>query len=110
MTPDDVLAQPSTLLGQDQRESYFENGYLLLEGVVPDEWVERLLEVTSDFVDQSRSLTKSDAIFDLEPGHSARFAPAQTTYQPGRAARGVLGVRLEVAARRYRSRPRRPEM
>ena len=71
MTPDDVLGQPPTLLGQDQRESYFENGYLLLEGVVPDEWVERLLEVTSDFVDQSRSLTKSDAIFDLEPGHSA---------------------------------------
>ena len=71
MRPEEVLAQPPTILSREQRESYFEKGHLLLEGVVPDAWVERLLAVTAAFVDRSRSLTRSDAIFDLEPGHSA---------------------------------------
>jgi ectoine hydroxylase-related dioxygenase (phytanoyl-CoA dioxygenase family) len=69
--PEEVVAQPAKVLSQEQRESYFENGYLLLEGVVSEEWVRRLLAVTAGFVEQSRALTKSDAIFDLEASHTA---------------------------------------
>ncbi len=71
MTPEDVLARPPTVLSQEQREFYFENGFILLERIVPADWLDRLRAVTSEFVERSRSLTKSDAVFDLEPDHTA---------------------------------------
>ena len=39
---------PVGFLTQEQREFYFENGYLLAERIIPDEWVERLLQVTDE--------------------------------------------------------------
>jgi ectoine hydroxylase-related dioxygenase (phytanoyl-CoA dioxygenase family) len=71
MTPGDILSIPPNALTQRQRESYFANGYLLVEKVIPDEIVERLRTVTTAMVDQTRSLTKSNAVWDLESGHSA---------------------------------------
>ncbi len=71
MTPEEVLSQKPTVLTQEQREFYFENGYLLLERIVSKDWLERLRDVTEDFVEQSKSLSKSDAVFDLEPDHTA---------------------------------------
>jgi ectoine hydroxylase len=71
MTPEDVLAIEPRVLTQAQRESYFENGYLLVERVIPAGWIERLRAVTSEMVDRSRALSRSDAVFDLEPGHTA---------------------------------------
>lgn len=71
MTPEDILSQPARILSQKQRESYFENGYLLLESIVPKDIVERLRAVTTSMVDQSRSVTRSDAVWDIEPGHTA---------------------------------------
>ena len=71
MTTEDILAIKPKILSEDQRSSYFEKGYLLVESVVSKDWIERLLEVTDQMVDRSRSLTESDAIFDLEPNHSA---------------------------------------
>ena len=59
------------MLTQAQRESYFEKGYVLVENVVPDEWIERLRDVTNEFVERSREITDSDAVWDLEPDHSA---------------------------------------
>jgi ectoine hydroxylase-related dioxygenase (phytanoyl-CoA dioxygenase family) len=71
MTPEDVLAQSPRVLSQAQREFYFEHGYLLVPEVVPAEWVDRLRAVTDEMVDRSRALTRSDKVFDLEPGHTA---------------------------------------
>ena len=71
MTPEQILAHPARFLGTKQREFYFENGYLLLERVVPEAWVERLRATTREMVEQSRSVTRSDAKWDLEAGHSA---------------------------------------
>jgi ectoine hydroxylase len=71
MTPEEVLSHPSKVLSQKQREFYFEKGYLLIERVIPQDWVDRLLAVTDEMVEKSRNMTKSDAIFDLEPGHTA---------------------------------------
>ena len=71
MRAEDVLSRPTSTLTQAQRESYFENGYLLLEDVLSTAWVQRLRSVTEEFVEHSRALTKSDAIFDLEPNHTA---------------------------------------
>ena len=71
MTPEQILSHPARVLTQAQRESYFEKGYILVENVVPDEWIERLRDVTNEFVERSREITESDAVWDLEPDHTA---------------------------------------
>ena len=71
MTPEDVLALEAKVLSQDQRQFYFDNGYLLVENAIPQEWVRRLLDTTEQMIEKSRTLQQSDAVFDLEPGHSA---------------------------------------
>ena len=71
MTPEQVLSYPARVLSQAQRESYFELGYVLAEGIVPDRWLERLRAATAELVERSRALTESNSIFDLEDGHSA---------------------------------------
>ena len=71
MTPEQILANPPRVLTQAQRESYFEKGYVLVENVVPTEWLQRLRKVTDEFVERSRSITESDAVWDLEPDHTA---------------------------------------
>ncbi len=69
MKPEQILSHPPKVLSQEQRESYFENGYLLLEKFVQDAWLERLWQVTNEFIEESRSWTASGSKFDLEPGH-----------------------------------------
>ncbi len=70
MTPEQILSHPARVLTQAQRESYFEKGYVLVENVVPDEWIERLRDVTNEFVERSREISESDAVWDLEPDHT----------------------------------------
>jgi ectoine hydroxylase len=71
MTPEQILSHKPLVLSQKQREFYFENGYLLLERIVPAEAIERLRRATDEKVEETRALTKSDAVWDLEAGHSA---------------------------------------
>jgi ectoine hydroxylase len=70
MKQEDILSTPPRILTEDQRLFYFEKGYLLLERIIPQEWIDRLRDITDEMVDKSRTLTSSDAVFDLEPGHS----------------------------------------
>ncbi|MEO7402508.1 MAG: phytanoyl-CoA dioxygenase family protein [Burkholderiales bacterium] len=70
MTPDQILAIAPRVLTQSQREFYFSEGYILLERVVPDDWIKRLRAATEELVDRGRKVTKTDRVFDLEPGHS----------------------------------------
>jgi ectoine hydroxylase-related dioxygenase (phytanoyl-CoA dioxygenase family) len=71
MTPEAILSHAPRVLSQKQRESYFENGYLLVESLIPADVVDRLNEVTSGFVEKSRELTASTGHIDIAPGHSA---------------------------------------
>ncbi len=71
MTPEQVLAIEPKVLTQAQREFYFENGYLLVEKVLSDEWVAKLRRTTDEMVDESRQIAESDAKWDLEEGHTA---------------------------------------
>lgn len=71
MTPEQVLSLPPKVLTQKQRESYFENGYLLLERLVSDDWLGRLRAATDEMIEESRGITRSDAKWDLEERHSA---------------------------------------
>ncbi len=71
MKTEDILATEPLVLNRAQREFYFENGYLLLEGFVSLDWLERLRAVTDEFVEASRALAKSNSTFDLEADHTA---------------------------------------
>ena len=59
------------MLEPAQIASYAANGYLALENVLAGAELEELRRVTDEFVEKSREVTVNDAIFDLEPGHSA---------------------------------------
>jgi ectoine hydroxylase len=59
------------VLGAEQVEQFRDQGFLAVPGLVDDEWLARLRAVTAEFVDQSRTLTESNPLFDLEPDHSA---------------------------------------
>ncbi|MDZ7788197.1 MAG: phytanoyl-CoA dioxygenase family protein [Halofilum sp. (in: g-proteobacteria)] len=71
MTPEQILSHPARVLTQEQRESYFNNGYILVEKAINEEWLERLHAAIARQIEMSCGVTRSDAIFDLEPNHTA---------------------------------------
>src|SRR5262249_6916474 len=58
-------------LTDEQVASYRRDGYLAVPGVIDVERVEALRRVTQAFVERSRDLNRSDAVFDLDPRHTA---------------------------------------
>ncbi len=70
MSPEDILTHPANALSQAQREFYFENGFVAVDGLVPSEWVKRLTVRSDAFLQESQSITKSNEAFDLGPNHS----------------------------------------
>ena len=69
MTPDEILSHPARVLDRAQREAYFADGYVVVEKLIDDDWLERLRAVTREFVDRSRAVSESDDTFDLSPDH-----------------------------------------
>ncbi len=59
------------MLTQEQKEFYEENGYLMVEDVVDPEQLAKLQAITAEMIEESRSVTESDARYDLDKGHSA---------------------------------------
>ena len=90
MTPDQILSIPPKVLTQRQREFYFEQGYLLLERVIDETWLARLRAATDEMVERSRSVTRSDTVFDLEPDHRAD-APRLRRVTPSRGRHWQTG-------------------
>lgn len=58
------------MLSPHEIESYHEQGYLVVNGVLDDGEVQALRTVTDSFVEQSRAYTEHTDVFDLEPGHT----------------------------------------
>ena len=69
MTPEQILAIPPRVLKQSQREAYFNDGFIILEKVIGDDWIGKLRAATDELVERSRKVTKSDTVYDLEPDH-----------------------------------------
>jgi Phytanoyl-CoA dioxygenase (PhyH) len=70
MTPEDILSHAPIVLKQDQRETYFEQGFLTVRKAIPADWVERLKRLSDQFLEASRRFSASDNVFDIGPGHS----------------------------------------
>ena len=70
----EILERDAKILSQDQRVEYFEKGYLGLPGFLSQGWLDRLNQITSDFIEISSGLSYEigpgkDKRFDLEPSH-----------------------------------------
>ena len=59
------------MLSLEQIDTYHRYGYLGVDNVLSAVEVEALRRVTDQFVEESRLVTESDDVFDLEPGHGA---------------------------------------
>jgi hypothetical protein len=60
-----------SVLTSDQATHYREHGWVAVPGLVDELWLQRLRAVTDAFLEQSRTLTESNVVFDLDDGHSA---------------------------------------
>jgi len=59
------------MLTPEQIAEYHENGFITVENVLNTAEVDSLRRVTDEFVEKTRAITENDAIYDLEPNHSA---------------------------------------
>ena len=74
MSPEEVRAIPPKMITTEQREAYFEDGYLHLEGVIPKPWVGRLQTALKDIIERGRSVRESDRNWVLEPRYEGKVA------------------------------------
>lgn len=65
-----TAAEP-TVLSRGQADFYQEHGYVLAPSLIDDEWMSRLQAASDEFIEESRSLTKSNDRLDIEPSHTA---------------------------------------
>lgn len=69
MAPEEILKNMPRFISRKQQESYFDNGYLLIENAISSQILSKLQDSTAQAIDDSRQVTQSDATWDLEPGH-----------------------------------------
>ena len=82
MKPEQILSHAPKVLSQEQREFYFQHGYLQLESFIGPDWLDRLWTVTDRLIAESRSLGTSNKVFDLEPTHTADNPRLRRISQP----------------------------
>ncbi len=70
METPDAKFENLRFLSPDERQSYFDQGYLVKEGAIDKEWIGRLNLATDRLVESTRDLTKSTQTYDLEAGHT----------------------------------------
>jgi ectoine hydroxylase-related dioxygenase (phytanoyl-CoA dioxygenase family) len=69
MTPEDIARHPPNVLTSDQRTAYFRDGYLAAEGLIPAAWLDRLRELSTEFLEASKTVSASNEVFDIGPLH-----------------------------------------
>ena len=66
MSPEDILNHSPLLLTDEQRRFYFDNGYLLAEGVIDGERLTSLRRAKDDLIERSASCEECPADFEFE--------------------------------------------
>ena len=59
------------MLSKDQIDHYHREGYLVLDGFLSNQWLDKLNGVTDEFIEASRLTPISNRQFDVEPDHTA---------------------------------------
>ena len=63
-------------------QQYFRDGYLVVDGCVGRDWLERLRTATDGFIEDSWACRHSSSMFDLVPGHTAGSPPLRRLTAP----------------------------
>jgi ectoine hydroxylase len=69
MTPEDILSQSPRVLTTSQREAYFNNGFVTVDGVISPEWVDKLRQTSTALLEASRAVEASNEAYDIGPAH-----------------------------------------
>ena len=59
MSPEQILSHPPKVLSQEQREDYFDLGYIKVEGLIPKKTLVELRRVIDRVLDASREESQS---------------------------------------------------
>lgn len=76
-------------LSKEQVDQYREQGFLLLENVVDNDLLDELRETIDRSAEQSRQVTGSNHMYDLDPSHTVEAPRARRLKDP-RVRVGVL--------------------
>lgn len=71
MTPDDIRRTACRTVKESERERFLEDGGVCIERALDDAWLEKTRAAVERLVERSREVSRSDSVFDLEPGHTA---------------------------------------
>ncbi|MDG1029842.1 MAG: phytanoyl-CoA dioxygenase family protein, partial [Alphaproteobacteria bacterium] len=59
------------MLTKEQKQFYDENGYLMVEDVITSEQLKKLQQITYALIEDSRQISQSNEVYDLDDGHNA---------------------------------------
>lgn len=103
MLESEVLRHPTSVLTPAQREQFFEEGCLVVEGVADGGWLKRLRTAMNDMIERSRHVVEDDGAFVLEDGHAPdsprlRRLTSPVTHHPEFWAFAKESLSADVAA------------
>jgi phytanoyl-CoA hydroxylase len=75
------------MLSQQQLDQFTRDGVLLVEDVADQATLAVMRQALADLVDQSRSVTQHNAVYDLEPTHTAELPRLRRVKHPHRRHR-----------------------
>jgi ectoine hydroxylase len=62
---------PRKCLTSAQKSAFERDGFLALPSLIEPQWIERLTSAMNEFIERSRTLTQSNAVIDIDAGHTA---------------------------------------
>ena len=68
----DVLNYPTRVMPGDQRDEFFANGSIVLQGLIDKQWLHHLRQAMAEIIEKSRQITENDPAYVLEDGHCAK--------------------------------------
>ena len=70
MLKENVLNTKAKILSNNQRQEYFEDGGIKIEKVLSQKWLNKANESIKIFIENSKTLSKSNNIYDLQSDHT----------------------------------------
>ena len=70
MFKESILKNKLKILSEDQRNAYFDDGGIIIEKVLDKEWLGKAKESIGVFINNSKKLSQSNEIYDLEKNHT----------------------------------------
>jgi ectoine hydroxylase-related dioxygenase (phytanoyl-CoA dioxygenase family) len=84
------------VLSEEQINFYNDQGYLLVEDVITEDQLKKMLDLVEGFFENSKNVTENNNIFDLEEGHSSKRPRLKRVKQPHQHTPFFLGYNKRI--------------